>query len=149
MCRTAPRCRDPDAVAALGVQGEKQAISCKKWKESNKDAKQQGQRGARGLSREKAQEQLIWRKEVVLMGRISTQLLSSLRDRVLERRGLEKPPQIQPVPPRAEPHGWQQESFMMNKPLLFIAHNCQISRRPCKMDLQKKKKKKKPHVTNC
>lgn len=43
MCRTAPRCRDPDAVAAFGVQGEKRGISCKKWKESNKTAKQQGQ----------------------------------------------------------------------------------------------------------
>lgn len=34
---------------------------------------------------------------------------------------------------------------------LLAAHHCQASRRSCKMDLQKKKKKEKKiqHVTNC
>lgn len=32
----------------------------------------------------------------------------------------------------------------MNKPVLFVARNCQVSRRPCKTDLQKKKKKETP-----
>ena len=84
--RTAPRCRDPDAGAAFGVLGGgKQAVSCEKRQESNKNAKQQGQWGACGVSGEKAGEQLVWCKEIVLTGRVSTQVLSCLRDRVLQR----------------------------------------------------------------
>lgn len=50
----------------LGCRGEKQATSCKKRKESAKNAKQQGQWGTCGFSREKAQEQLIWCKEIIV-----------------------------------------------------------------------------------
>lgn len=63
------------------------------------------------------------------MGCISARLLRSWWDRGLERTGLEGPVWSSPFLPAHSP-GLAPASFVMNKPVLFIAHNCQISRRP-------------------